>query len=979
MKKIQSNAYSLIRQEMIPDIHSEGYLLRHKKSGARICILSNDDSNKVFFVGFRTPPADSTGVAHIIEHTVLCGSRKFPLKDPFIELVKGSMNTFLNAMTYPDKTLYPVASCNDKDFANLMDVYMDSVFYPNIYKNENIFRQEGWHYELESPDDPLTINGVVYNEMKGAFSSPEGMLEREIFRSLYPDTAYANESGGDPDDIPDLTYESYLDFHRTYYHPANSYIYLYGDFDMEERLAWLDEAYLSAFSEIHVDSKIDSQPPFAAPREKTISYPVASNASLKDSSYLAMTWSVGSNLDREQYVAFELLEYALLNAQGAPVKQALLDAGIGDDIYGGYDNGTLQPAFSVIAKNTDADKKELFSSVIRDELKKQAEGGLNQKTLRAALNASEFKFRESDYGNIPKGLMLGIQVMDSWLYDEDAPFLHLHELDVYQSLREKTDSGYFEDLIRTYLLDNPHCLLLTAVPDPDLNREKEEALAEKLAAYQASLSEEETQALIQKTQEVHAFGLTPSTPEELATIPHLTRADLKREAEPFSNHLREDGAVPVLFHEYETNGILYLDLQFDISHIREEQLPALGVLRRLLGKLDTHDYSYSDLTDEIWLHTGGIRHEISVYPELSDYYDYHARFEVRIKVLSEQADEAVRLVRSILTATSFADEKRILELLAESRSRLRSDLSEAGHSASAKRALSYQSPISRYGDLTSGIAYYQFLTEVTEQFTEQKDALLSEVRALYRDIFAADHLLLSCTCNQTLQQTAMQAAAEIAKVLPLTGEREAVRIRPLAKKNEGFTDASQVQYVSLAGRFDTNHTPYAPAFRIYRSVMSYEYLWNRIRVQGGAYGCMAAVSKTGDVYFTSYRDPNLKESLEAYRDVPAYLSGFDADEEEMTKYVIGTFSDLDVPLSPADKGRRSLGAYISGQTFAGIQAERDAILTADAGEIRRLAKPVAEAIENAAICVIGNEDRLRMDKELFTELIPFDQTGEQAE
>ena len=701
---INNDNYTLLKQEQIPDIQSEGYLLCHKKSGARVCVLSNTDENKVFFVGFRTPPNDSTGVAHIIEHTVLCGSRKFPLKDPFIELVKGSMNTFLNAMTYPDKTLYPVASCNDKDFANLMDVYMDSVFYPNIYQNENIFRQEGWHYELENTEDDLTINGVVYNEMKGAFSSPEGLLEREIFSSLYPDTTYANESGGDPDCIPDLTYEAYLDFHRTYYHPSNSYIYLYGDFDVEERLDWLDRAYLSDFDKISVDSGIRWQDGFAAPCEKSISYPVASNASLERAFYLAAAWSVGTNLDPDQYIAFDLLEYALLNAQGAPLKQALLDAGIGNDIYGGYDSGSLQPEFTVIAKNTDAEKKDQFVSVIRKVLTDLVENGLHKKTLEAALNASEFKFREADYGNIPKGLMFGIQVMDAWLYDDDAPFLHLHELDVYQNLREKLDTGYFEELIRKYLLNNTHCLLLTAVPDPNLNRKKEAALEKKLADYKNTLSEQELEGLIQKTKDVHAFGETPSTPEELATIPHLTREDMKKTAEPFSNILHEDGAVPIVGHEYETNGILYIDLQFAIDHIEEEKLPALGVLRRLLGKLDTKDYSYTDLTDEIYLHTGGIRPEISIYSDVTDHDAYVARFELRIKVLKEKIDEAVKLIKSMLCDMQFTNEKRIHELLAESRSRLRSDLSEAGHSASVKRALSYQSPISRYGDLTSGIA-----------------------------------------------------------------------------------------------------------------------------------------------------------------------------------------------------------------------------------------------------------------------------------
>lgn len=976
MQTITNQAYTVLKQETIQDIHSEGYLLRHNKSGARICVLSNDDENKVFYVGFRTPPSDSTGVAHIIEHTVLCGSRKFPLKDPFIELVKGSMNTFLNAMTYPDKTIYPVASCNQKDFANLMDVYMDSVFYPNIYQNENNFRQEGWHYEIENEEDPLTFNGVVYNEMKGAFSSPEGMLEREIFRSLYPDTPYANDSGGNPDDIPDLTYEAYLDFHRTFYHPSNSYIYLYGDMDLEERLEWLDQAYLADFDSFHVDSGIKWQEPFRQPREKTVSYPVASGASLKNASYLAAAYSVGTNLDREQYIAFDILEYALLNAQGAPLKQALLDAGIGNDIYGGYDGETLQPTFTVIAKNTDAEQKEKFLSIIREVLTKQAEEGLNKKTLLAALNASEFKFREADFGNIPKGLMLGIQVLDSWLYDENEPFLHLHELEVYQLLREKIETGYFEDLIRKWLLDNPHCMILTAVPDAEWNSRKDAELADKLSVFKASLSKEEIRELIRKTEEIHAFGSEPSSPEALATIPHLTRSDMKKNAEPFSNVLYEDESVPVLAHEYETNGILYMDLQFDISHLKEEQLPLLGILRRLLGKLDTRDHTYAELADEIYLYTGGIRQDVSVYPVLADPDAYLPRFEVRVKVLFEQLDEAVRILKSILCGTCFADEKRILELLAEGRSRLRSDLSEAGHSASVKRALSYQSPVSRYGDLTSGIDYYRYLEDLTDHFEDRKHEVLKELTMLYEDIFASDHLQVSCTCNKEYMPKVLQAVNRITEDLKQAGERTAVRIRPLQKKNEGFTDASMVQYVSLAGRFDVKKHAFPSAFRIYRSIMSYEYLWNQIRVQGGAYGCMAAVSRAGDVYFTSYRDPNLKESIDVYKNVPSYLRTFEADEDAMTKYVIGTFSDLDAPLSPADKGRRSLTACMSGMTLSEVQKERDEILAAETEDIRALAPLVEEAIADAGICVIGNENKLSEEKDLFNELIPFDKAGE---
>ena len=426
----QLNAYEIREEKRLDDIHSDGILLVHKKSGARICVMSNEDVNKVFYIAFRTPPKDSTGVPHIIEHTVLCGSKKFPVKDPFIELVKGSLNTFLNAMTYPDKTIYPVASCNDKDFQNLMDVYLDSVFSPNIYKEQNIFRQEGWHYELNSPEDELTLNGVVYNEMKGAFSSADGVLDREILRSLFPDTPYSNESGGDPQVIPELTYEAYLDFHRQYYHPSNSWIYLYGDMDVVEKLKWLDQEYLSNYDRINVDSAIPEQAPFTEPVEHEIPYSISSTDSTENNTYLSCNWAVGNNLNREQYIAFDILDYALLSTQGAPIKQALLDAGIGTDIYGGYDSSSYQPVFSIVAKHANASDQKRFVQIIRKVLQEQVENGINKKTLLAAINGSEFKFREADFGRFPKGLMFGLQIMDSWLYDENAPFLHIEELGV---------------------------------------------------------------------------------------------------------------------------------------------------------------------------------------------------------------------------------------------------------------------------------------------------------------------------------------------------------------------------------------------------------------------------------------------------------------------------------------------------------------------------------------------------------------------
>lgn len=571
----------------------------------------------------------------------MCGSDKFPVKDPFVELVKGSLNTFLNAMTYPDKTVYPVASCNDKDFANLMDVYLDAVFHPNIYKKEEIFKQEGWHYELEDRDAPVTINGVVYNEMKGAFSSPEGVLDRVVLNSLFPDTTYSNESGGDPEVIPELTYEQYLDFHRKFYHPCNSYIYLYGNMDMDEKLEFLDKEYLSHYDKIEVDSAIQLQAPFEKPVTISKPYSIASSESLEDNAYLSYNVAIGTNLESELTLAFDVLDYALLSAPGAPLKQALIDAGIGKDIMGGFDNSTLQPIFSVVAKNANKEDEEKFVGIIEDTLKKIVKDGLNRKSLLAGINSEEFKFREADYGNFPKGLIYGLSCMDSWLYDDDEPFLYLKILDVFAALKEKIETGYFEELIQKYLLDNSHKSYVSIEPEKGLNARLEKELEEKLAAYKNGLSEEEIDKLVEDTKHLKLYQEEPSPKEDLMKIPMLKRQDMKREAQPLVYEKVSCNGIETIHTNIYSNGIHYLNLMFDISDITEEELPYLGVLKAVLGYMDTEHYNYADLANEINLMTGGISSQINIYADTKKKDSFHAKYEVRSKILYQNLEEGL--------------------------------------------------------------------------------------------------------------------------------------------------------------------------------------------------------------------------------------------------------------------------------------------------------------------------------------------------
>ena len=606
-------AYKVIKEKKLTDIRSTGYLLRHIKTGARVMLIENDDENKVFNIAFRTPPKNSTGVAHILEHSVLCGSREFPLKDPFVELVKGSLNTFLNAMTYPDKTCYPVASCNDQDFQNLMHVYLDAVFYPNIYEKEEIFRQEGWNYHLEKPEGPLTYNGVVYNEMKGAFSSPDDVLEREIMNSLFPDITYGCESGGAPENIPDLSYEEFLDFHRTYYHPSNSYIYLYGNMDMTEKLDFIDRHYLSAFDSLDVDSEIREQKAFDAMQDLTKEYPVAESESEEDNAYLSYNVVVGTAMDSLTAIAFEVLDYALLSAPGAPLKKALLDAGIGKDIYGAYEDGIRQPYFDIIAKGANADKKEEFVSIIRDVLQKVAETGIDRKALDAGINSMEFRYREADFSSYPKGLIYGLDILGNWLYDDEHPFAQVELIPVFEKLKSLKNTGYFEELIRKYLLENPHGCIMTLVPKKGLAAQREKELEEKLEAYRSSLSEEQLDAMVEKTKALEAYQEAGEDPKALECIPMLKRSDIKREAAKIINEeLTVDDSL-FLYHDVCTNGIGYVDLMFKTDSIAPEQIPYLGLLKSVLGYVDTENYTYGELFNEINANTGGINCGVEVF------------------------------------------------------------------------------------------------------------------------------------------------------------------------------------------------------------------------------------------------------------------------------------------------------------------------------------------------------------------------------
>ena len=973
-------AYEVIQDKDLSDLKSQGVLLKHKKSGARVLLMENDDENKVFAIGFRTPPSDSTGVPHIMEHSVLCGSREFPVKDPFVELVKGSLNTFLNAMTYPDKTVYPVASCNDKDFQNLMHVYMDAVFYPNIYESDKTFRQEGWSYHLEDPDGELTLSGVVYNEMKGAFSSPEGVLDRVILNSLFPDTSYANESGGDPEVIPELTYEQFLDFHRKYYHPSNSYIYLYGDMDMEEKLRWLDEKYLSDFDQIEVDSEIRNQQPFTEMKEIVQEYSIASDENISDNTYLSYNKVIGTSLDEKLYLAFQILDYALLSAPGAPLKKALLDAGIGKDIMGSYDNGVYQPIFSVIAKNANMEQKEEFIRVIEDTLKNIAENGIDRKSLRAGINYHEFRFREADFGNYPRGLMYGLQLFDSWLYDEEKPFIHMEAIPTFEFLKSQVETGYFEELIRTYLLDNTHGSIVIIRPEQGRTARMDRELAEKLQSYKDGLSPEEIQKLVQDTRELEEYQEEESAPEDLEKIPVLHREDISREIAPICNDEKEIDGVKMIHHNVETNGIGYVTLMFDLSGIKEEKLPYVGILQSVLGIIDTTNYEYGELFNEINVHTGGIGTSLELYTDVTKVKekDFRATFEIKGKALYPKMDVLLSMMREILMESKLDDEKRLKEILAMLKSRLQMSFLSSGHTTAALRSLSYTSPIAKFKDDTDGIGYYEVVKEIEEDFEGHKEELIRSLKAIAAKIFREDNMMISYTSAEEGLEPVEKAFAAVGSRLSDAADAGADAdaaddvsgpcILHCRKRNEGFKTSSKVQYVARTGNFIDGGAEYTGALQILKVILSYDYLWQNIRVKGGAYGCMSNFNRIGEGYLISYRDPNLKKTMEIYEGVADYLKNFNVSDRDMNKFIIGTISNIDRPMNPSAKGSRSMNLYMNRVTEEMIRTERAQILNADQEDIRALAKVLEAMLSEHSLCVIGSEEKIEENKEMFMEV-----------
>lgn len=963
-------AYALDRSENIECIKSTALLLRHKKTDARVAVFVNEDENKLFSAAFTTPPEDDCGTPHIIEHSVLCGSEKYPVKDPFMQLVKSSMNTFLNAMTYADKTVYPVSSCNDKDFINLSNVYLDAVFSPMLKERREVFMQEGWHYS-PADDGTLELGGVVYSEMQGAVSSPDSNVFDELIVSMFPDNAYGKNSGGDPDALPELTYEKLLDYYERHYHPSNCRMVLYGNMNAKERLEYIDREYLSRYDYLPPCDDIGAQEHFGRGnlRRTVKEYPVPSDESEDGRSFLAYGTLACDCTDAVECLAYDLLGDILIESPGAPVKNALISAGIGDEVYGGFLNHMKTPVFSVFAKNTDEDRAEEFLEIIKETLRKTAETGVNKKSLLSVIERCEFRFREGESGGASRGINVTLSMLQSWLYSDDDPFATLRADKLLAELRRLCETDYFEKLIMK-LLDSDHESLLILNAKRGLGEAKSAALAEKLQSFADSLSKAEYEDLVQAYEKFTKYQDREETPEELSCIPLLSINDIKRDPSPL--YIREGslGEIPALYHDISSNGIVYVRFLFDISHVPSEELPYLDILSSALGKVDTEQTKYGDLLDEVRANTGGFGFTTEVYRTLGKSFDFKPYFEINLRTLPARFGNALTLASEIIHKTKLEDSARLREILAEMVSEKQRDIVYSGSEYSTARALAYISKPDAFEERLDGIEAYLFEKQLLSEFNDKASELTNKLRALLKAIFTRKNCLVSITSDSENTDSVTQSCADFLSELE---EGEVVSQAPrtvLGIKNEAFLTGSQVQYVSQVGNLVDSGFNYRAEYQILSSVIKNDFLYPEIRMKGGAYGYSSAFSvNTGNVAFSTYRDPCLSESLHTFAKIPEFIGTLDLDADELTAHIIGTFGRLDRPSSAYMKAHRSLTAYMSGRTFEDIKRDREAMLDVSLDELRALAPSVKEILKSNVICVIGNEEKLLSERELFGELV----------
>ena len=970
----------------VPEIKSTAYMFLHEKSGAPLLYLANEDDNKVFCIAFRTPPTDSTGIAHIMEHSALCGSERFPSKEPFVDLLKSSLQTFLNAFTADDRTMYPVASRNNKDFTNLMTVYLDAVFFPNVKKHHEILMQEGWHYDLD-PEGNLIYNGIVYNEMKGVYSQPTSVLYRTIQKSMYPDSTYANDSGGNPDNIPDLTQAQFEAFHDQYYHPSNSLIYLYGDGNIEEHLAFLHDEYLHKFDKIEVDAKVIPQPAFAQPKDVTAEYSVDPGESTDGKTFLSMNYLLPTDLDNaERSYGLDLLTYILVNSEAGPLRRALLDAGIGLDTDASFDSSILQPCFTITIHNSDPDKKEKFLEVLDTTLRTLVKEGIDRKIIEGAINRTEFMLREFQISGFPKGLAINMQVLETWPYLEDTaggdPLGHLHFEKILTNLRAGVENNFFESLIEKYLLENPSRGFVMLKPRQGLEKENSDQLTARLAEVKNSLTPAQLEAIVQQKAALVERQSMPDKPEDVAKIPQLALSDVDRKAEniPFSVIPAPDRgrgqapagiqtAMPMYNVDVDTNGIVYITVLFELDPTRQD--PAtLSFFSNVLGRLDTENYSYADLNSEIDLHTGGISTGLSVSSINKESDRFNLHFVARVKTTLPKLEKGLELVHEILTKTKFDDTARLKEIVQEYRVGAEQSLMSSGHRFAQTRSASYFSSKDLYRERTSGIEHYKFLVNLEKNFDTEANKFAETLAGYAGRLFRTNNGQIFVTLPKENFETVKPILNDFEAKFPTPRSSRPSGLtvqQPImwGQLNEAVVIPSRVQYVVKSANFRDAGFEHTGNLLVLTNILRTGYLWNNIRVQGGAYGGGFSADMNGVFSLWSYRDPHLRRTVEVYHGVADHLENLELSEEDLTKAKIATIGGLDKPMTPSEKGGRVIGMLLSGLTQEDIQKERDEVLSTTVEDLRKFAPMFRKGMAQNNICVFGNETKLAEEKDLF--------------
>ncbi|MCR5740938.1 MAG: insulinase family protein [Gammaproteobacteria bacterium] len=951
--------YTLLKEQYIDDIDSSVKLYRHNKSGARVCTISNDDPNKVFSIAFRTPAINNTGLTHILEHSVLCGSKKYPVKDPFVELLKSSLNTFLNAFTFPDKTMYPVASLNLKDFNNLIGVYMDAVFYPNIYNHEEIFMQEGWRYEILNKEDEIKYNGVVYNEMKGAYSDPEEIFQRLNISSLYPDNTYSYESGGDPMYIPDLSYEEFLKFHKEYYAPSNSYIFIYGNCNMEEEMAMLDRDYLKDFDVVDFDTTIKPQKRFDEPRYKEGIY--QADKDLKDKTYLSYNISFAYDTPIKDLIGLSILIGSLFDVPGAPLKEAIENSKLGKDINSYFETDVFEPYVSIMLNGSNGEKQEEFINLINNELNKLYEKSVDEKTIESMLNHAEFLNRERNFSSAtPKGLIIAISGMSSWLYSEDGPYKTLDTIKYYRELKDDLKNGYFNVLLKKYLIDNKHKSFVKLSPSHDANKDNLEKVKARLKAYKESLSDEELDKLIEKNKSLKLYQKTPSTKEELNTLPKLRLEDLDRNTIKYKYEEVSGEKFKVIFSDYKTNGIAYVRYLFDISGMSKNEYNVVNLFTGLIKELSTEKHLYLDINQEILSEHGGIDSAPAFIDTINGEAKVYLVFS--FSTFKEKIDKANELLKELMFETKFDDYDRLHQLIGQAKMSLQSSVAPRGSAMAALRASSFILESSYYQDLSSGIGLLDYLCYIYDNFDSIKEELVKSLKNV-KNVMAKSNILVNVVGDKEILKSSLVSANKLYDVLvdePIY-KKTKFEYRP---RKELIKTTFDVNYVALVGR---NKYQYSSRSLVLENALSMDYLWNNIRVLGGAYGARIALGRKL-ITFTSYRDPNIDKTYDTFKNTPKYIEEFNPNEDELLNYKIGAIGANQTYDHVKAKGKKALIEYISGYTYEIRMNGLNELIDSTVSELKDEKEWIEGAIQDDSVCVIASQKSADESKIKFDEV-----------